>query len=319
MDKPSLLEQVRNRIRLQHKSLRTEEAYIYWIKRFILFHQKRHPSTMREEEIERFLTFLAVDEEVSASTQNQAFNAIYYLYGEILRIDLGELGQIVRSHKPRRLPTVFTRQEVDQILAHLHGITWLQGALLYGSGLRLMECMRLRVKDVDFALNQIIIREGKGNVDRVTVLPGKAREKLIQQIKKVSTLHDEDLEAGYGDVKLPFALERKYPKASKELGWQFVFPSSRRAENEKTGKLLRHHVDESTFQRAFIAALRATRIPKHGGPHSLRHSFATHLLERGYDIRTVQELLGHKDVRTTMIYTHVLNRGGLAVLSPLDR
>lgn len=274
---------------------------------------------MREEEIERFLTFLAVDEEVSASTQNQAFNAIYYLYGEILRIDLGELGQIVRSHKPRRLPTVFTRQEVDQILAHLHGITWLQGALLYGSGLRLMECMRLRVKDVDFALNQIIIREGKGNVDRVTVLPGKAREKLIQQIKKVSTLHDEDLEAGYGDVKLPFALERKYPKASKELGWQFVFPSSRRAENEKTGKLLRHHVDESTFQRAFIAALRATRIPKHGGPHSLRHSFATHLLERGYDIRTVQELLGHKDVRTTMIYTHVLNRGGLAVLSPLDR
>ena len=274
---------------------------------------------MREEEIERFLTFLAVDEEVSASTQNQAFNAIYYLYADILRIDLGDLGQIVRSHKPRRLPTVFTRSEVDLILSHLQGTAWLQGALLYGSGMRLLECLRLRVKDVDFAQNMIVIREGKGNVDRVTVLPGKVKEKLAQQIKKVSMLHDDDVEAGCGEVKLPFALERKYPNASKELGWQFIFPSSRRSLNEKTGKMLRHHVDESTFQRAFITALRASRIPKHGGPHSLRHSFATHLLERGYDIRTVQELLGHKDVRTTMIYTHVLNRGGLAVLSPLDR
>jgi len=318
MQKPSLLEQIRNRIRLQHKSLRTEEAYIYWIKRFIYFHQKKHPSTLGAKEVEQFLTSLAVDDEVSASTQNQAFNALCYLYSDILRIDLGDLGQVVRSDKPRRLPTVFTKQEVEQILHHLHGTAWLEGSLLYGSGMRLLECLRLRVKDVDFAQNQIIIREGKGNVDRVTVLPSRVIDKLKNQIRKVSDLHEEDLEAGFGEVKLPFAIDRKYPKAAKEFGWQYVFPSSRRSKDEKSGKMMRHHVDESTFQRAFMTALRTTRIPKHGGPHSLRHSFATHLLERGYDIRTVQELLGHKDVRTTMIYTHVLNRGGLAVLSPLD-
>jgi len=318
MGKIPLLEQVRNRIRLQHKSIRTEEAYLYWIKRFILFHKKRHPAEMRENEIEQFLTSLAVDEEVSASTQNQAFNAIYYLYAEILKIELGALGQIVRSHKPRRLPTVFTRQEIDQIFQHLHGVQRLQAEVLYGAGLRLLECLRLRVKDIDFAQNLIMVREGKGNLDRVTVLPDKVNEKLRQQIRKVKILHDEDIEAGFGRVKLPTAIDHKYPKASFEFGWQYVFPSSRRSKDPKSPNIYRHHVDESTFQRAFIASLRETRIPKHGGPHSLRHSFATHLLEKGYDIRTVQELLGHKDVRTTMIYTHVLNKGRIPVHSPLD-
>ncbi|HTR82539.1 MAG TPA: integron integrase [Bacteroidota bacterium] len=319
MGKIPLLEQVRNRIRLQHKSLRTEEAYLYWIKRFILFHNKKHPSEMREGEIEQFLTSLAVDEEVSASTQNQAFNAIFYLYAEILKIDLGQLGHIVRSHKPRRLPTVFSRNEIDELLRHFSGVQWLVAAILYGSGLRLLECLHLRIKDVDFAQNQIVVREGKGNVDRITVLPGAVKEKLKNQIRKVKMLHDDDVEAGFGEVKLPYAIDRKYPNAAKELGWQFVFPSSRRSKDPQSGKIFRHHLDESTFQRAFIAALRQSKINKHGGPHSLRHSFATHLLEKGYDIRTVQELLGHKDVRTTMIYTHVLNRGGIAVYSPLDK
>ncbi|HTX19377.1 MAG TPA: integron integrase [Bacteroidota bacterium] len=318
MEELSFLEQLRRRIRLQHKSLRTEEAYLYWIKKFILFHNKKHPANLREKEIEEFLTSLAVDEEVSASTQNQAFNAITYLYSDFLKRDLGNLGEIVRSQKHRRLPTVFTREEVAQILRHLHGDAWLQGSLLYGAGLRLLECLRLRVKDVDFGQNQIIVRAGKGNVDRVTMLPGALKEKVRQQIERISAMHDQDIEAGFGDVMIPFAIERKYPRAARELGWQFVFPSSRRYRDEKSGKMLRLHTDASTFQRSFIAALRASRIPKHAGPHSLRHSFATHILERGYDIRTVQELLGHKDVRTTMIYTHVLNRGGLAVLSPLD-
>jgi integron integrase len=318
MNKLPLLEQVRNRIRLQHKSLRTEEAYLYWIKRFILFHHKRHPSEMREREIEEFLTFLAVDEEVSASTQNQAFNAVFYLYSDVLKIELGQLGEIVRSHKPRRLPTVFSRQEVEFLLQQFSGVSWLQAALLYGSGLRLLECLRLRVKDVDFGQNHIIVREGKGNVDRITVLPSRIIERLRNQMRKVKILHEEDLEAGFGEVKMPFAIHRKYPNAGREFGWQFVFPSSKRSKDPRSGKLFRHHVDESTFQRAFSIALRNSKIPKHGGPHSLRHSFATHLLEKGYDIRTVQELLGHKDVRTTMIYTHVLNRGGISVESPLD-
>lgn len=319
MEQLSLLDQVRNKIRLQHKSRRTEESYLYWIKRFILFHKKKHPSLMREKEIEQFLTFLAVDEEVAAATQKQALNGICFLYRDFLNIDLGEFPRIVRSRTPRRLPTVFTREEIDQILQNLHGARRLQAELLYGSGMRLLECLRMRVKDVDFGQNLIMVRAGKGNVDRVTILPTAVTDKLKNQIRKVKSLHQEDLESGFGRVKLPYAIARKYPNAGTEFGWQHLFPSTRRTKDEKTGNFFRHHIDESTFQRAFTAALRATKMTKHGSPHSLRHSFATHLLEQGYDIRTVQELLGHKDVRTTMIYTHVLNKGRIAVRSPLDK
>lgn len=318
MQAPKLLDQVHNRLKLQGKSKRTIEAYSHWIRRFILFHGKRHPSEMREPEIEAFLTFLAVDEEVSPSTQNQALNSILYLYSNVLSIKLGTLTNVVRSHKTKRLPTVFSRDEVKQILAHLEGVPWLVCAILYGSGLRLLECLRLRIKDIDIEQNRIIVREGKGSKDRITMLPIKLQPKILHQIKKVKLLHEEDLAAGFGEAKLPGSLERKYINAGKEFMWQYLFPASRRSRDPLTSKIHRHHLDESAIQRAFKSALRKSGVHKFGSCHSLRHSFATHLLEQGYDIRTVQDLLGHADVRTTMIYTHVLNRGGISVRSPLD-
>jgi integron integrase len=316
--KPKLLDLVRQKIRLKHYSIRTEQAYADWIRRFILFHNKRHPVSMGVPEIRAFLSHLAVDRKVAASTQRQALNAIVFLYREILDQEVGWLGEIEQAKRPERLPVVFSRAEVRALLAHLDGQHWLMASLLYGAGIRLMECVRLRVKDVDFTYRQILVRDGKGQKDRVTTLPQTLLESLKQHLEKVKDLHDQDLAEGFGDVYLPFALERKYTSASHEWAWQYVFPARNRSTDPRTGKERRHHLGEKTLQDAVKRALRAAKISKTGSCHTLRHSFATHLLEAGYDIRTVQELLGHKDVRTTMIYTHVLNQGGKGVRSPLD-
>jgi integron integrase len=318
MPELKLLEQVRNHIRAKHLSLRTEETYLSWIKRFILFHQKKHPAQMRESHIEQFLTSLAVEEQVSASTQNQALNAVLFLYREVLHIDIGVLQDIVRAKRTQRLPVVFAKKEIDSILKHLHGTSWLICALLYGSGMRLLECHRLRIKDIDFLRKQIVVREGKGEKDRITLLPSSIVSHLERQIAKVKIIHQEDKTAGYGDVYLPDAIRKKFPRAAKEFLWQYIFPASKRSMDPMTGAIQRHHVDESAVQRAFKAALQKSDVRKAGTIHSLRHSFATHLLESGYDIRTVQELLGHADIRTTQIYTHVVDRGNLAVRIPLD-
>lgn len=315
---PRLLEQVRNTIRMRHYSIRTEEAYLHWIKRFILFHGKQHPSDMGPTEVETFLTHLAVKNRVSASTQNQALNAIVFLYRAVLQRELGWLENIERAKKPAKRPVVFTRKEAQAILHRLDGTKWLMANLLYGAGLRLMECMRLRIKDMDFAYHQITVRDGKGGKDRVTMLPVKLITPLRQHLIKVKALHDQDLREGFGRVYLPYALARKYPSADTDFGWQYVFPSSKRSIDPRSGIIRRHHLDESVLQRAVRQAIRNAGIYKAGNCHTFRHSFATHLLEDGYDIRTVQELLGHKDVNTTMIYTHVLNRGGRAVRSPVD-
>jgi integron integrase len=312
-----LLDRMREVLRLKHYSIRTEHTYVNWAKRYILFHDKRHPQDMGAPEIAAFLTHLAVQRNVAASTQNQALCALLFLYDEVLHQDVGPVDAI-RAKKPKRLPTVLTREEVERVIAAVTGPHRLVVRLLYGSGLRLMECLRLRVKDVDFAYRQIVVRDGKGHKDRVTVLPGKLVEPLKTHLRRVALIHQRDLDRGYGAVYLPYALETKYPNAAKEWCWQYVFPARSLSRDPRSGITRRHHLGESGPQRAVRRAARLAGIDKHVSCHTFRHSFATHLLEDGYDIRTVQELLGHKDVKTTMVYTHVLNRGGLAVRSPLD-
>ncbi len=317
--RPKLLDQVRQAIRTRHYSYRTEEAYVGWIRRFILFHGKRHPAVMGKEEITQFLSALAVKRHVSASTQNQALAAVLFLYRELLGTDPGWIDDMVRARRPRRLPVVLTRSEVEALLGGLRGVPWIMATLLYGSGLRLSECLRLRVKDVDFSRGEIVVREGKGNKDRVTMLPTAVCESLRQHLEQVHRLHVADLQGGFGRVLLPEALARKYPNADREWSWQWVFPASKISADPRFPHRLRHHLHESVLQKAIRGAARRGGLTKPVGPHTLRHCFATHLLEAGYDIRTVQELLGHREVTTTMIYTHVLNRGGRGVESPADR
>lgn len=313
-----LLEQTRDVLRLKHYSLRTERSYCDWIKRFIRFHNLRHPQEMGVAEITAFLTHLARIENVSASTQNQAFSAILFLYQQVLKQEVGWIDEVERARRPKHIPVVLTRDEVHKIFGKLHGTPRLMAGLLYGSGLRLMECVRLRVKDVDFGYLRVTVRDGKGGKDRVTMLPVNLAASLERHLSKVKMQHEQDLEDGFGEVYLPEALERKYRGAARSWPWQFVFPSSRISTDPRSRKQRRHHVDENVLQVAVKKAVRASEVNKPATCHTLRHSFATHLLENGYDIRTVQELLGHKDVSTTMIYTHVLNRPGLGVKSPLD-
>ena len=310
--------QLRDALRARHYSPRTERAYHYWVKRYIFFHNVRHPADMAEPEINAFLTHLAVREKVSASTQNQALCALLFLYRHVLGRTIDDLGDLVRARRPKRLPVVLTRGEVQSVLAELEGDKWLIASLLYGSGLRLMECLRLRVKDVDFERREIVVRDGKGAKDRVTMLPETLEKPLREHLRAVRRIHDEDVAEGWGRAPLPQALGRKYPAAGREWPWQWVFPQQRRWRNQRTGEQGRHHVHPTIVQRAVKTAVRRAGIAKPASCHTLRHSFATHLLEAGYDIRTIQELLGHKDVSTTMIYTHVLNRGGRAVQSPID-
>jgi integron integrase len=316
--KPKLLDQVRSILRVNHYSLRTEESYLHWIRRFILFHGKRHPTDLGEADIDAFLSHLAVEGNVSASTQNQALNAVVFLYKHVLKIGLGDFSQFARAKRPRRLPVVLTQDEVAQLLDALDPPYWLMGALLYGSGLRLMECLRLRVKDIDFGYLHIIVRDGKGSKDRVTVLPMSAIESLREHLDAVRAIHRQDLDNGLGRVWLPYALERKYPNAPREWRWQYVFPAADVSTDPRSGVVRRHHVHETLLQRAIKDAVHRAGIAKPATPHTLRHCFATHLLESGADIRTVQELLGHEDVSTTMIYTHVLNRPGITTRSPVD-
>lgn len=315
---PKLLDQVRGKIRLKHYSLRTEQTYVDWIKRFILHFDKRHPRDMGAAEVEAFLTHLAVAGKVAASPQNQAKSALLFLYREVLETELPWLDNVERAKAPKRLPVVLTQAEVQAVFARLEGTHWLVASLLYGAGLRLMEALRLRVKDVDPARREILVRDGKGFKDRVTMLPAALANPLGEHLKRVAELHRQDLAAGLGAVHLPYALERKYPHAVTEWGWQYVFPSATPAVDPRSGQMRRHHLQDQAVQRAIKQAVRDAGLTKPATPHTLRHSFATHLLEGGYDIRTVQELLGHADVSTTMIYTHVLNRGGRGVASPLD-
>jgi integron integrase len=317
--KPKLLDQVRSTIRFRHYSYQTEKTYVHWIKRFIFFHHMRHPREMGKEEVEHFLTALAVDRHVSAATQNQALHALLFLYREVLAQELGWLSDIVPANRPQRLPTVLTQQEVRSLLGAVQGVPWLVANLLYGAGLRLTEGLRLRVKDIDFTANHIVVREGKGDKDRITMLPSVVKEPLAAHLTRVRTLHQYDLARGFGRVALPDALDRKYRNAAGEWGWQWVFPASHLSVDPRSGIHRRHHLYESVPQRALREAARQVGLTKPAHPHILRHSFATHLLEAGYDIRTIQELLGHRDVSTTMIYTHVLNRGGRGVASPADR
>ncbi|MEW5800329.1 MAG: integron integrase [Bacteroidota bacterium] len=313
-----LLDAVRETVRLKHLSLRTEDAYIAWIKEFVLFHNKRHPNEMGEPEIRSFLSYLAQRKSVSSSTQNQALNAIIFLYVQVLGKKIGEIGPVIRAHRTKRLPVVFSQDEVREILGQMNGTPKLVASLLYGSGLRLMEAIRLRIGDLDFDRNIIVVRRGKGDKDRVAPLPLTLVPSLKTQVKKVEAIHEQDCREGFGEAMLPGALNIKYPLASKALSWQFLFPSDRRSRDPRSGMLFRHHIHDSYIQREVSKAVDRTGITKRGTCHSFRHSFATHLLEKGYDIRTVQDLLGHADVRTTMIYTHVLNRGGISVKSPLD-
>lgn len=318
MGRSRLLDQVREVMRVNHYSIRTEEAYIQWIKRYIFFHNKRHPLEMGEREVTSFLTHLAVDKHVSASTQNQALSAILFLYKKVLNIELEWLDEVVRARRPKYLPVVLTKKEVMSVLESMSGVNALVARLLYGTGMRLMEGLRLRVQDIDFGHSQIIVRQGKGGKDRVTPLPESLIENLDNQLKYAKRLHIADLEEGFGRVHLPYALDRKYPNAGIEFGWQYVFPSSNRSTDPRTGHIGRHHLHDKNVGRALRNTARKVGIQKRVTSHTMRHCFATHLLENGYDIRTVQELLGHKDVKTTMIYTHVLNRGGRGVKSPLD-
>jgi integron integrase len=313
-----LLEQVRDAVRLKNYSIRTEDTYVDWIERFVRFHKLRHPSEMNVPEIEAFLAWLAVEQNVAPSTQNQALSALLFLYRNVLKIELSGAVDAVRAQKDKRLPVVLTKNEVQQVLGRMNGVHQLMAQLLYGTGMRLMECLRLRVKDVEFTQHQIHLRDTKGNEDRITMLPQRLIAPLQQHLQSVCNLHQTDAKDGFGQVYLPYALERKYPNAAKEWIWQYVFPADRLSVDPRSKQVRRHHSDETVLQRAVRSAAVAAKINKHVTPHTFRHSFATHLLEAGYDIRTVQELLGHKDIKTTQIYTHVLNRGPSAVRSPLD-
>lgn len=317
---PKLLDQVRDRVRLKHYSLRTEQAYVGWIKRYIIFHNKRHPEEMGKLELESFLTSLAVERNVSASTQTQALSALLFLYKEVLAQEFPWLEDVTRAKTPARLPTVLTRDEVKLLFKYIDDPAMdLIVRLLYGTGMRLLECLRLRLKDVEFSRREIVVREGKGKKDRVTMLPDSLADRLRAQMAFVKGQHTQDLALNRGEVWLPDALALKYPNASKDLAWQYVFPAAGVSVDPRSGAVRRHHVDEKRVQRAVKRAAERAELVKLVTPHTLRHSFATHLLEGGYDIRTVQELLGHSDVATTMIYTHVLNKGGRGVTSPLDR
>jgi len=315
---PKLLDRLREALRSRHYSRRTEQTYCHLVRRFIFFHNVRHPAEMAEPEINAFLTHLAVKEKVSASTQNQALSALLFLYRNVIGREVGELGDVIRAHKPRRLPAVMTRDEVKAVLSSLSSDKWLMASLMYGAGLRLMECLRLRIQDIDFSRNEILVRDGKGAKDRITMLPESLKGPLQDHLKRVKEVHDRDLAAGWGRVLMPDALDRKYPNAPKEWRWQWVFPQDNRWRNHETGEEGRHHVHESIIQKAVSGAVKKAGLVKRATCHTFRHSFATHLIESGYDIRTVQELLGHKDVKTTMIYTHVLNRGDKGVKSPVD-
>jgi len=316
---PRLLQQLRDAINRLHYSPRTEERYVHWVKRFIHFSGKRHPAVLGPAEVTAFLNHLANERDVAAATQNQALSALLFLYREVLGQPLPWLDELDRAKRPVRVPTVLTRDEVRRLLGAMSGTKWLMASLLYGAGLRLRECLKLRVKDIDFGYRQILVRDGKGAKDRVTMLPAALVEPLKAHLRAMKELHQRDLREGCGDVELPHALARKYPKAQYEWAWKFVFPSYKLSVDPKTGVVRRHHVYENYLIRGLARAVRAARIEKHVTCHTLRHSFATHLLESGYDIRTVQELLGHADVSTTMIYTHVLNKGASGVASPLDR
>lgn len=316
---PKLMEQMQEALRSRHYSTRTERAYCLWAERYIRFHKMRHPAEMSEPEINAFLTHLAIDRKVSASTQTQALSAVLFLYRFVIGYEIGDLGGVIRARQSKRLPVVMTRDEVRAVLAEMNGDTWLMASLLYGAGLRLTECLRLRVQDLDFGQGEILVRDGKGGKDRVTVLPESLVQPLRQHLITVRATHERDRTEGWGRVVMPSALDRKYPNAPASWEWQWVFPQQRRWKNPATGEQGRHHVHETILQRAVKTAAREAGIAKRVGCHTFRHSFATHLLEAGYDIRTIQELLGHKSVTTTMIYTHVLNRGGHGVRSPVDR
>jgi integron integrase len=313
-----VLQQVREAIRVRHYSYRTEQAYIGWIERFIRFNHGRHPGELSEKEIGKFLTHLAVRENVAASTQNQALSALVFLFKQILGKELNEMTDIIWAKKPRRLPVVLSRSETKSVLDNLSGVYWIIGNLLYGSGLRLMECLRLRVKDIDFRYQQIIVRSAKGEKDRITMLPEIVKPVLKKHLEKVERLHRKDIKDNLSGVYMPYALERKYPNAQKSPGWFWVFPSSKISFDPRSGKQRRHHIHHGVVQKAVGEAIKRAGIVKPAGCHTLRHSFATHLLESGYDIRTVQELLGHSSVSTTMVYTHVLKKGGVGVKSPAD-
>ena len=315
---PRLLDQVRDALRRRHYSPRTEQSYVHWIKRFIFFSDKRHPRDMGAQEVTAFLSHLARDRDVAAATQNQALAALLFLYKDVLGQALPWLDQVERAKRPARLPTVLSVAEIQRLLAEMDGTKWLMASLLYGAGLRLRECLKLRVKDIDFDYRQLLVRDAKGGKDRVTMLPQSVIEPLQRHLVRVRALHEQDTASGHGDVELPDAIARKYPRAPYEWGWKFVFPSRKLSVDPGTGVIRRHHVFENYLIRGVKDAARAARIAKHVSCHTLRHSFATHLLERGQDIRTVQELLGHSSVETTMIYTHVMNKGARGVASPLD-
>ncbi len=315
---PRLLDQVREKIRLKHYSYRTEKAYLGWIRRFILFHGKRHPTKMGGPEVEAFLTHLAINGRVAASTQNQALAAILFLYRDVLEISLPWLDSVVRARRRRRIPLVLSRTEVQAVLGNLGGEYWLVASLLYGSGLRLLECLQLRCKDLDLTARVVTVFDGKGRKDRRTLIPESLVEPLRLQIQSVDVRHRDATRMGYAGVAMPTALARKYPRAQYELGWQYLFPATTPSRDPRSGAWQRHHLHEASVQRRVKSAVRAAKIDKPATCHTFRHCFATHLIESGYDIRTVQELLGHSSVQTTMIYTHVLNRGGLGVISPMD-
>ena len=316
---PKLLERVKNAIRTKHYSRKTENSYCSWIKRYILYHNKKHPKDMGEVQIRRFINHLAVKRKLSASTQNQALCAILFLYREVLGVELDRIDKIHWAKKPKRLPVIFSKEEVKAIIAEITGVYRLMTMLLYGSGLRLKECLRLRVKDIDFDNQQIFIREGKGNKDRYTILPKAIESKLKSHIKSVENIHKRDIEAGNDSVYMPYALEKKYPNAGKKIGWHFLFPSKNLSNDPVSGIRRRHHLHERTLQRAVKKAIKRAGIRKHGGCHTFRHSFATHLLEDGVNVRAVQELLGHKNLETTMVYTHVMNKSKAGIESPADK
>ncbi len=316
--KPKLLDQVRGELRKRHYSLRTEEAYIGWIRSFIRYHGIRHPREMGKEEVEGFLSHLAVGRKVAAATQNQALSALLFLYRDVLGITLEWLDNVVRAKRPAKLPVVLTREEVMAIISKLHGQNWIAVMLMYGAGLRLLECLQLRIKDIDFGYRRIVVREGKGNKDRITILPQAVEDRLKLHLEEVKIQHEKDLKGRAGYVILPKRLERKYPHANRQWIWQWVFPATRHFQDPSSNRRFRHHLHETVLQKAVKEAASRAGLAKRITCHTFRHSFATHLLEEGYDIRTIQELLGHRDVTTTMIYTHVLNRGGKCVRSPLD-